>query len=193
MHPSPSRVLLATLGILVTSAVAGAQTPDSVRRWSLFAGSDQHAYTHDGLLSNYEFGGSGDFRMGVFPLPLRATLAFSKLGLGLAGSDQRYGSFSLDAIAHPIPRIFGIRPYLLGGLGVATRAPYTGIVQGYAFPDAPQVPNAGSPFRVGRQNWAFAEVGAGLEMGRLFVQWKATTPVASEGYNRMPISIGLRF
>ena len=192
-RPAKATVFLAFACLATTSMRAAAQSPDSVRRWSVFAGSDRQAYTRDGLLSNYEFGGTGDFRIGIFPLPLRATVAFSTVSLGLAGSDNRFGSFSLDAIARPIPKIFGIRPYFLGGLGIATRAPYTGIIQGYFLADAPQPPNVGMPFRVGRQNWAFAEVGGGLEMGRLFVQWKTTTPVASEGYSRTPISIGLHF
>ncbi|MEO8622805.1 MAG: hypothetical protein ABI625_17165 [bacterium] len=189
-----NRIALVAIVLLGTSSqLTRAQTVDSVHKWSIFAGSDARAYPTDALLSNYELGGTGDFRLEAFPLPLRATLTFGQLGQALGGSGIKFGGVSLDAIGRPVPKFLGMQPYLLGGLGVATRAPYSGIVQGYSVADAPQPASVGMPYRVERHNWAFVEVGGGLEVSRMFVQWKATSSVTSLFGIRAPLSIGIRF
>jgi hypothetical protein len=149
---------------------------------------------HPGLLRlghNVELGGSGDFRVGSFPLPLRASLAFSQASQDWSGSQLRFGTLSLDAVGHPLPKFLGTRLYLLGGLGVGTRAAYSGVVPQLTGPDFGTETYVG--FHRERRTWGFVETGAGLELGRAFVQWKLQWPVASQGYVRAPLSIGFRF
>lgn len=193
MRPK-SIALAATTIVCITLCVGpvGAQTVDSTRRWSLFGGSilvqGNAMYRPP---SNLEVGGSGEFRVRSFPLPLRASLAFSSVDQGRTGSSLKYGTFSIDAIARPVRRIFGIQPYFVGGLGAATRAGFTGLGRR---------PSATDPFsletyifRESRSNWTFVEGGMGLDIGRAFVQFKTQVPVASNGDRRTPISVGFRF
>jgi len=193
MRPNMT-VLAATTLVGLTLAVGPlrAQTADSTRRWSLFGGS---ILAQGNALyrppANLEVGGSGEFRVPTFPLPLRASLAFSSVDQRWTGSSLKYGTFSIDAIGRPVPRILGTQLYFLGGLGVATRAGYTGV--GVRYTGFESFTAEYLPVRVPRQNWAFLETGVGLEIGRAFVQMKLQMPVASEGIRRAPISVGFRF
>ena len=45
----------------------------------------------------------------------------------------------------------------------------------------------------GRRDWAVWLNCSGYVQGWLFVQWKTTTPLASEGYRRSPLGIWFRF
>lgn len=187
---------LASGVLLCTAAIASplaAQSTDSTTRWSLFGGS---APVEDGgltyLAHNVELGGSADFRLGQFPLPLRATLSFSQMEPRYGMSTQmKFGALSFDAVGHPLPKVLGAKLYFLGGLGVGTRAAYTayGMVPTNADFTEFQTVARERP----RQSWAFLEGGTGLELGHAFIQWKLQFPVASNGYVRAPVSVGFRF
>jgi len=193
-------LLLGTLlvGTMMAAPVA-AQSTDSTTstasglRWSLFGGS---APIEEGgglmhVAHNVELGGSADFRLRQFPLPLRASLSFSQLQQDWSGAQLRFGSLSLDAVGRPVPKVLGARLYFLGGLGVGTRAAYTTLGM-RLMPGTPETFEYFG-YRRARENWTFVEGGAGLELGHAFIQWKLQMPVASEGYVRAPISVGFRF
>lgn len=186
-------LVVSLFGGTVMASGAAAQSTDSTARWSLFGGSapiEEGGLTH--IAHNVELGGSADFRLRQFPLPLRASLSFSQSEQrNQFGTQMKFGSLSLDAVGHPVPKILGAKLYFLGGLGVGTRAAYTdfGLV-----PTNPEFTEFQTVARKrARENWAFAEGGAGLELGHAFIQWKLQMPVASEGYVRAPISVGFRF
>ena len=183
---------LMLLGFQLSATAAGAQAVDSTHRWSLYGGTvPTEGYGHASV-SNLELGGSVDFRTRLFPLPLRANLAFGQLSSEGNDARMKFGTLSLDAVARPLPKILGAKLYLLGGLGVGTRAEYSGFNGGsYFSPDVAPMPY--TFFRQPRQTWAFLEGGIGLELGRAFFQLKRQSPVASQGYTRTPVSIGFRF
>jgi len=108
-----------------------------------------------------------------------------------SGTQLRFGSLSLDAVGHPVPKVLGTKLYLLGGLGVGTRAPYTGL--GVRLVPGSQDTFEYFGYKRTRENCTFVEGGAGLELGHAFIQWKLQMLVASEGYVRAPISAGFRF
>ncbi|MCY7379838.1 MAG: hypothetical protein LH467_10955 [Gemmatimonadaceae bacterium] len=178
-------------GLPLAAAPLGAQAADTTRRWSLFGGGvATQGYGSSNPLDNAELGLGVDLRT-AFPLPLRASLAFGHLQRQVSAPDLKYGTLSVDAIARPVPRIFGIQPYFIGGLGLATRAAYSGLGRR---------PSATDPFslesyifRESRTTWTFVEGGMGLDIGRAFVQFKTQVPVASTGDRRTPISVGFRF
>jgi hypothetical protein len=181
------------LGTALTSRLE-AQQADSVVRFSLFGGIASDGYNSNGNLgsSNFEFGASGDFRLHVLPFALRGTLAFSQQHRDYFVDDRKSGLFSLDAVGHPIRGFLGVRPYLLGGLGVATQAEFRTLYAYPTFDGSGTYNNVLS--RTPRTNWAFAEGGIGLELGRhLFVQSKLQVPVASDGHVRTPVNLGIRF
>ena len=186
----------ALFGILAAlPIVARAQDADSTRRFSLFGGTVLGNTAGPNAVLKVEGGISADFRVRAFPLPLRTTLAFSHDDPTTFTSARRFGTLSIDAIAHPVSGLFGIHPYLLGGLGVATSAEYSSYNIYYAQIVDPTFPAPSTPsvVRHSRENWAFAEGGLGLDIGRFFVQAKLQTPVASIGPTRTPISLGFRF
>lgn len=181
-------LLLGTLlvGTMMAAPVAAQLTDSttstaSTTRWSLFGAS---APTEEGggrmrIGHSAELGGSADFRLKQFPLPLRASLSFSQLEQTWSGAQLRFGALSLDAVGHPVPKVLGTRLYFLGGLGVGTRAPFTTLGMRL-------VPGTPDTFEYygynwARKNWTFVEGGAGLELGHAFIQWKLQIPVASEG------------
>ena len=184
------------LGGTVTASTLAAQSTDSTAstlHWSLFGGS---APIDEGgeltrIANNVELGGSAEFRLRQFPLPLRASLSFSQMQQSWSGTMLRFGSLSLDAVGHPLPKLFGTKLYFLGGLGMGTRAAYMD-VGSRLVPGSPETLQYFG-YRRPRANWAFVEGGAGLELGHAFIQWKLQMPVASEGYVRAPVSVGFRF
>ena len=194
MRPSRFRVALLVGSLLLPlsrRATACAQAADTVHRYTLFGGTtttSNFTWHHPG---NAEIGGSVDFRLGDFPLPLRASLAFGQEEQQI-GTHLQFGSLSLDAIARPVPTVFGTQLYLLGGLGLGTRGGYGHQAGGsYSIPGIPQAQY--TYFGDGQKTWSFVEGGAGLERGRLFMQMKMQAPVASDGYVRVPIGFGWRF
>ena len=183
---------VAAMGVIPLASHA--QAADSLRRFSLFGGAEVTSTNEH--LAQPEVGASVDFLPKSLPFALRATLAFSQEHPPLNNTlgDLRYGTFSLDAVTRRSKGIFGIHPYLLGGLGVTTRADYTFIATPYVpFGQDASVATVGYPIHVPRLNWAYAEAGGGLEFGRLFLQAKLQVPVASNGITRLPVNFGFRF
>jgi hypothetical protein len=170
------------------SAQEAAVKQDSAPRFALFGGyASQRISTHHG----YTLGASGDFRWTPIPVPLRLSLSFDEQQPDYA-SVRRGAQASLDLVLRPIPKRFGIQPYFLGGVGVATQAPYSGVYYGYVNPPEGTA-NPQYFYSSPRQTWGFASVGMGLNVGRLFVQVKHELPVASQGPSLTPLSVGFRF
>lgn len=99
---------------------------------------------------------------------------------------------TLEAVMRPYPRTLGIRPCFLGGLGVATRLGHTANGTMYVSNGGEMLPQ---PFRYyrPRETWAFATAGAGLEVGRAFIQLRVAQPIASNGPASIPLNVGFRF
>jgi hypothetical protein len=172
---------------------AQSQPKDSSATFSLFGGRVLNGTgSMPGMsLTDLEFGGSGDFRVSAVPVPLRLGVAFRQEDRPWALGPIKFGTLSLDLVGKPLPRFFGVQPYLLGGLGVGTRAEYLSLTS-YLATDAPV--EATSVRTIGRHTWTFAEGGVGVEFGRhLFVQTKLMVPVASPGPVFLPLSVGFRF
>jgi hypothetical protein len=175
----------------------GAQTApprtDSAPRFSLFGGTSEVLFGTTGPESGREYGGAADFRWSPIPVPLRFSLSFSQRDLEYMYRPQRGGKASLDLVMRPIPKKFGIRPYFLGGLGVATRAGYSAIGGGcFVAPEAGCIPPY--TYTAPRETWAFAGAGMGLDVGRAFIQLRVEAPVASTmGSTLIPLNVGFRF
>ena len=179
--------------VIVAPGITRAQAVDSTRKFSLFGG----AAISDGsgsssLLSEVATGGSADFRMKSFPLLLRANIAFSEAGSSFVHSPLHFGTLSLDAVTRPACGLLGIHPYLLGGLGVATRAQFTRVVGDFQVA-GDQVITTYRPVSEPRLNWAYLEGGAGLEFGKFFLEGRVQQPAAMDGPTRKPVSFGIRF
>ena len=175
--------VVATVGASTSVAAQDAPAkPDSAPRFSLFSGwapmDGQFVVRH-----GFAMGASGDFRWSPIPVPLRLSLSFDER-TGEFISKQRGAQASLDLVMRPIPKLFGVRPYFLGGVGAATK---TGYLEW-------QRTSPGSAFYVRpRQTWTFASLGAGLDIGRMFIQAKLDQPIVSDGPVLVPINIGFRF
>lgn len=181
-------IVAGTLELAVPAIAQTSTAPrDSAPHFSLFGGVA--AAEQGGPESGLEAGVSGDFRWRPVPVPLRLSVSFSQHDM--YGATLRGGKASLDLVMRPFARHFGIQPYFLGGLGIATRT-------GYAYWATPYLgPNLGfaQPLWVshGRETWAFGSLGVGLDIGRAFIQLKAENPVASQGPFVVPLNIGFRF
>ena len=118
-RPVAPEVVEIALGVvaLVTLASQGQaqrrERNDSEPKFSLFGGiaADGVNTGRDAGASNFELGGSADFRLRSFPLPLRASLTFSQQHRDFYLNDRRSGALSIDAVGHPIPSFFGISTY----------------------------------------------------------------------------------
>jgi hypothetical protein len=188
----PNAVTLAALASLaaLTAAPLGAQSVDSTRRWSLFAGTvAAQGFGAAGtggnrLASNFELGGSGDFRVRAFPLPLRATATVSHIDDRAVGADLRFATFSLDAVGRPVPKVLGAQLYLLAGLGIGVQAAH---LEGAS-------PSATTPLVARRRHsWGFGEVGTGVDLGHLFLEIRFQAALTSNEPRRTPIRVGFRF
>lgn len=177
-------IIAGTLGLGTTArAQAPGERADSAPHFAVFGGwapLDGQYVVRRGLA----LGGSADFRFSPIPVPLRFSLSFDER-TGEYVSRQRGGQASLDLVMRPLAKLFGMRPYLLGGLGIATQAAYYEVI--------PFSSTSGSSFVHPRQTWAFASAGAGLDIGRMFIQMKLDQPVASQGPVLLPLSVGFRF
>lgn len=198
MHTRTGRTALVAgmmAGSIGLAAPASAQTPavkaDSAPHFALFGGTA--AAENNGPESGVELGGSGDFRWGRLPVPLRLSMSFSQRNDSHNYFATKGGKASLELVVHPIPTMLGIRPYFLGGAGVATRAEYGGWTSEYALMPDGTVGLTQLYFRRPRQSWAFGSVGMGVDIGRAFVQVKLENPVASQGPIVVPVSVGIRF
>lgn len=183
-------VVVGTFALSTRSAAQEASTrADSAPRFALFGGwapSDR-----SGNARGVALGASGDFRWARVPVPLRLSLSFDERQPDYS-TVRRGAQASLDLVMRPIPRWLGIQPYFLGGVGLATQAAYSGAVYRYLIPPDG---TANPPYLYSRprQTWAFASAGAGLDVGRLFLQIKLEHPVASQGPALAPLTVGFRF
>jgi hypothetical protein len=186
-------IFATTVGLAAPAAAQTSTTPaDTGHRFSLFGGVA--AAESSGPENGFELGGSGDFRWAPIPVPLRLSLSFSQRDDDAHFTSRYGGKASLDLVLRPFPKKLGIRPYFLGGLGVATRAGYAGWIGGYVA--YPYGAIGGLPLTYlnrPRATWAFASAGMGLDIGRAFIQLKLEHPVASQGPNVVPLNVGFRF
>jgi hypothetical protein len=196
MHPGPntalraSTALLLAYGLLVLCALrAGAQSIDSTH-WSVFAGrttsSAAGADRSFGFPSeNFGVGGSVEFKPSLFPVPLRTTLAYDKFRSG-PSTTLKATSLMVDAVFRPLPAVWGIRPYLLGGLGIATVSPSGMQVRER---DALHV------VPIARTTALELNTGIGLEFRRFFVEYQHSPygVLGDRMPSRTPIRLGFRF
>jgi hypothetical protein len=185
-----STALLVAYGLLVLCAPhAGAQSADTTR-WSIFAGrttsSAEGADRSFGFPSeNFGVGGSVEFRSSLFPVPLRATLSYDKFRGGPT-TTLKATSLTVDAMFRPLPAFHGFRPYLLGGVGLATVSP-----------SGMQVGDGGTlrVIPIARTTALELDAGIGLEFRRFFVEYRPS-PLGVLGDrmpSRTPFRLGFRF
>jgi hypothetical protein len=191
----------AIAGVIAFTAPVVAQTveakPDSAPHFALFTGP--------ATLHGFGLGGSGDFHWGRIPVPLRLSVAFSNendksydytyfTGTAFARassyfSGERKAMASLELVMHPIPKRLGIQPYFLGGVGVGTRA---GVYTSYYGTNEDGTTSYGGG-RSPRETAAFLTAGMGLDIGRLFIEAKGASPIATNvppSYN--VLNVGFR-
>jgi len=196
MRPRPntplraSTALLLVYGLLVLSAPrVGAQSTDRTH-WSIFAGRTvSSAAGADRSFSfpveNFGVGGSVELASSLFPVPLRATLSYDKFRGGPT-TTLKATSLMVDAVFRPLPAVWRIRPYLLGGLGVATVSP-----------SGMQVEDGGVPrvIPIARTTALEMDAGIGLEYRRLFVEYRHSPfgVLGDRMPSRTPIRLGFRF
>jgi hypothetical protein len=176
---------------LGSSTAAHAQSQparnDSGPHFALFTGTMGQSVG----LSAASLGVSGDFHLGQIPVPLRFSASFgNQLGNAWRGS-SRDANASLELVMRPISKRLGIQPYFLGGVGVATRSEYGTYTAGFYDGNGNYM---GSTYALQpRQNWAFASFGAGLDIGRAFIQIRSAVPIAQFAPTIAPVSFGFRF
>jgi hypothetical protein len=185
-----STTLLLVYGLLVLRAPhADAQSIDSTH-WSIVAGrTTSSAADADRSFAfpveNFGVGASVEFKPSLFPVPLRATLAYDKFRGG-PSTTLKATSLMVDAVFRPLPAVWGIRPFLLGGLGVATVSP-----------SGAQVVEGGVPrvVPIARTTALEMDAGVGLEYRRLFVEYRHSPygVLGDRMPTRTPIRLGFRF
>jgi hypothetical protein len=188
--PRASTALLLVYGLLALGAPrVGAQSTDSMH-WSIFAGrtTSSAAGADDSFnfpSQNFGVGGRVELKPPLFSVPLRATLSYDKFRGG-STTTLKATSLMIDAVLRPLPAVKGIRPYLLGGLGVATVSP-----------SGMQVVEGGVPrvIPIARTTALEMDAGLGLEYRRFFLEYRHS-PYALLGDDmptRTPIRLGFRF
>ena len=183
-------LLLLVYGMLVLCAPrAGAQSSDGTH-WSIFAGrtissADDADHSFSFPVENFGVGASVESRPAHFPVPLRATLAYDKFRGGPT-TTLKATSLMIDAVFRPLPAVKGIRPYLLGGLGVATVSP-----------SGMQVVEGGVPrvIPMARTTALELNAGVGLEYRRFFLEYQRSPfgVLGDRMPSRTPIRLGFRF
>jgi hypothetical protein len=196
MRPRPhavrgaSTALLLVHGLLVLSAPrAGAQSTDSTH-WSILAGRTTSSAagadrSFDFPSENFGVGGSVEFRPSLFPVPLRATLSYDKFRGGPT-TTLKATSLMVDAVFRPLPAAWGLRPYMLAGLGIATVSP-----------SGMQVEEGGVPrvIPIARTTALEMDTGIGLEYRRFFLEYRHSPfgVLGDRMPSRTPIRLGFRF
>ena len=185
-----STALLLVYGLLVPCAPrAGAQSTDGTH-WSIFAGhtisSAAGSKRSFGFPSeNFGVGASVELEPWRLPVPLRATLAYDKFRWGPT-TTLKATSLMVDAMFRPTTTVRGIRPYLLGGLGIATVSP-----------SAVQLELGGAPYAVPLVRTTAFEwhAGIGLEAWRFFVEYQPSPHTLYGGHmpSRSATRLGFRF
>lgn len=196
MRPCPSTAFRASNALLLVYGMfllgaprAGAQSADRTH-WSIFAG--RTVSSAEGAdrsfafpVENFGVGGSVELKSSLFPLPLRATLSYDKFRSGPT-TTLKATSLTIDAVFRPLPSMAGFRPYLLGGLGVATVSP-SGI----------QVAEGGVPrvVPIARTSALELNAGVGLEYRRFFLEYQRSPygVLGDRMPSRTPIRLGFRF
>ena len=196
MRPRPNSALRASTalvfvyGLLMLCAPrAGAQSTDSTH-WSIFAGRTiSSAAGADRSFAfpveNFGVGGRFEYKPSFAPVPLRATLSYDKFRGGPT-TTLKATSLMVDAVFRPLPAVWRIRPYLLGGLGIATVSP-----------SGKQVEEAGVPrvIPIPRTTALEMDVGIGLAYRRFFVEYQHSPfgVLGDRMPSRIPIRLGFRF
>ena len=185
-----STALLLVYGLLTLCAPrAGAQSTDSTH-WSIFAGrTTSSAPGADRSFAfpveNFGVGGSVEFKPFFVPVPLRATLSYDKFRGGPSFT-LKATSLMVDAVFRPLPAMWGIRPYLLGGLGIATVSPSgEQVLEGGVLRVIP----------IARTTALEMDAGIGLAYRRLFVEYQHSPygVLGDRMPSRTPIRLGFRF
>jgi hypothetical protein len=185
-----SASLFLAYGLLALCAPrAGAQSADSMR-WSLFAGrtTSSAAGADDSFgfpSENFGVGGSIEVKPSFFPVPLRTTLSYDKFRGGQT-TTLKATSLMVDAVFRPLPAVWGVRPYLLGGLGIATVSPSGAqVVEGGVLRVTP----------IARTTALEMNTGLGLEYRRFFLEYRHSPYglLGNDMPSRTPIRLGFRF
>jgi hypothetical protein len=196
MRSHPNTALRAIAALLVVHGLltpcaqrAGAQSSASTH-WSIFAGRTiSSAADADRSFAfpveNFGVGGGVELERSVFPVPLRATLSYDKFRGGPT-TTLKATSLMVDALFRPLPPVWGIRSYLLGGLGIATVSP-----------SGEQVMEGGVPrvIPIARTTALEMNVGVGLEYRRFFVEYQHSPygVLGDRMPSRTPVRLGFRF
>ena len=200
MRPCPNSVRRASTALLLCCGAvalrasrADAQSTDGTR-WSVFAGrtisSEEGADRSFAFpVENFGVGGSVELTSSLFPVPLRANLSYDKFRGGPT-TTFKATSLTVDALFRPIPSVLGFRPYLLGGLGIAT-----------ASPSGRQVAEVGEDLTVlriipiARTTALELNAGLGLAYRRLYVEYQHSPygVLGDRMPSRTPVRIGFRF
>jgi hypothetical protein len=196
MHRRPQTARRASTPLLLVYALlvlcaprAGAQASDSTH-WSIFAGrtispAEGADRSFAFPVENFGVGGSVEYKPSFVPIPLRATLSYDKFRGGPT-TTLKATSLMVDAVFRPIPAVWHIRPYLLGGIGIATVSP-----------SGRQVEEAGAlrVIPIARTTALEMDAGIGLEFRRFFVEYRHS-PYGVLGDRmpaRTPIRLGFSF
>jgi hypothetical protein len=163
-------------------------------RWSVFAGrtisSEEGADRSFAFpVENFGLGGSVALTSSLFPVPLGATLSYDKFRGGPT-TTFKATSLTVDALFRPIPAVWGFRPYLLGGLGIATVSP-----------SASQVVEAGEQLTVirvipiARTTALEMNAGLGLDYRRFYIEYQHSPygVLGDRMPSRTPVRLGFRF
>lgn len=186
---APAAPLLAYALLALCAPRSRAQSTDSTH-WSIFAGrTTSSAAGADRSFNfpsvNFGVGGSVEHEPSLFPVPLRATLSYDKFRGG-ATTTLKATSLMVDAVFRPMPAVWGIRPYMLGGLGIATVSP-SGV----------QVEEGGVPrvISVARTTALEMDAGIGLEYRRFFLEYRHSPygVIGDRMPSRTPIRLGFKF
>jgi hypothetical protein len=196
MRPRQNTALRTSAALLFSYALlafrapcAGAQSLDSTH-WSIFAGRTISSAagadrSFDFPVENFGVGGSVEFRSRLFPVPLRATLSYDKFRGGPT-TTLKATSLVVDALFRPLPAVWGFRPYLLGGLGIATVSPSgEQVVEGGVVRVIP----------IPRTTALELDTGLGLEYRRFFMEYQHSPfgVLGDRMPSRTPIRLGFRF
>jgi len=200
MRPRPNTALRASTALLVVCGAlalraprAGAQSTDRLR-WSIFAGrtiSPEEGADRSFAfpVENFGVGGSAEFAPSRVPLPLRVTLSYDKFRSGPT-TTLKATSLTVDALFRPVPAVWGFRPYLLGGLGIATVSPSgrQEVERGAQLTVIRVVP-------IARTTALELDAGLGLEYRRLYIEYRHSPygVIGDRMPSRTPVRLGFRF
>jgi hypothetical protein len=185
-----SSALLLVYGLLVRSAPRADAQSTHGTHWSIFAGRTissaagaDRSFTFP--VENFGVGGGLELQPARSLVSLRATLAYDKFRGGPT-TTLKATSLTADAVFRPLPAIWGLRPYLLGGLGMATVSPSGAQAQ------------EGDMLRVipiSRTTALEMDTGIGLEYRRFFLEYRHSPFVVlgDRMPSRTPIRLGFRF